>query len=86
MTMQCGAKTRDGDPSNNPPMRGSCRCRMHAAAAPAARRAAARRLVEAKIRAATAPAMAERQRQLDELEAAGEPVYLGAGADAQVLP
>lgn len=27
--MQCGAKTRDGDPCKNPPVNGSKRCRMH---------------------------------------------------------
>lgn len=32
--MQCGAKTRDGDPCKNPPMRGAKRCRMHGGKSP----------------------------------------------------
>jgi hypothetical protein len=69
--MRCGAKTRNGDPCKNPPMRGARRCRMHGAAAPEARRASARRLLEARMSGFVARMLAQRQPELDELREHG---------------
>jgi hypothetical protein len=64
----CNANARTtGQPCRNPPMRGARRCRMHGAAAPAARRAAERRLLEARMREVLGRALAARQAELDEL-------------------
>lgn len=49
---RCGAaaRTRNGDPCRNWPMRGAVRCRMHGAAASQVRRAARRRLAVAEVK------------------------------------
>ncbi len=88
--MRCGAKTRDGDPCRNPPMRGARRCRMHGAATKAARRAAERRLLEAKMRSVVNWALAKREAELAELRAHGLTPYTwglerGLGLDQEGL-
>ena len=74
--MRCGAKTRDGDPCRNPPMRGARRCRMHGAATRAARRAAERRLLEAEMRSVVGRFLAQREAELAELRAHGLTPYV----------
>lgn len=46
MTTTCGARTRDGHPCLNPPMRDATRCRMHGGATLNSRAAAERRAIE----------------------------------------
>ena len=47
---RCGAKTRNGTPCPNWPLKGGKRCRQHGGASPQALAAASQRVLEAKVR------------------------------------
>jgi hypothetical protein len=63
--------SRTGQPCRAYAVHGAKVCIAHGGASRQVQRAAARRLIETRMRATVARWMAERQRQLDELEAHG---------------